>query len=77
MKSVFTQKQYCALASFFKHELSIALAMQESAPEGFYTDASTRVNTIKGTIRLLTIRLQEDNRKFDHKRFFKACGLDA
>ncbi len=76
MKSIFTQKHYEALASFFKHELRVALALQEETLTTAASDcASTRTHTLKGTIRLLASRLQDDNPKFSPYRFYRACGF--
>lgn len=78
MNKTFTQKHYEKLASFFRYELEIALEVQ-GATKPLCTaqsiEASTRVNTIRGLIRLLANNLENDNPKFNRSRFFKACGL--
>ena len=73
MKPAFTKKHYEKLAAFFAYELSIALAGQEHALTttngALICEAEARVNTTRGLARLLAMRLQEDNPKFDALKF--------
>ena len=63
-KPTFTQKHYVKLAAFFAYELSIAPEQQ------------ARTATVRGIVRLLASRLQDDNPKFDARRFYAACGME-
>jgi hypothetical protein len=62
MKKLFTQKHYEFLARFLAYELSMS-------------DSIERQATIKGIARLLGSTLQNDNSKFDYKRFLEAANV--
>jgi len=76
--ATFTQKHYEKLAAFYHYELGIAIAVQEDTPVTSIVQwniANSRVNTIRGLIRLHANTLQNDNPKFNAGRFYTACGL--
>lgn len=79
MAAKFSHKHYEALAAFYKYELEIAIEVQKSTASFASHQsimAEARANTIRGLIRLLSLTLQNDNPKFNVKRFYTACGLE-
>jgi hypothetical protein len=64
MKKLFTKKHHEFLARFLAYELSVS--------DGYSIE---RQATIKGIARLLGSTLQNDNSKFDYKRFLKAANV--
>ena len=76
-KPTFTQKHYVKLAEFFAYELDIALDVaKEVACTPSARSAEVRVDTIRSIARLLSLSLQNDNPKFDARRFYAACGME-
>jgi hypothetical protein len=65
---MFSQKHYEFLASFLAYERSVSTGLNWDADE-------QRTATIDGLARLLAMRLEQDNPKFNRKCFLEACDV--
>ena len=65
---MFSKRHYEFLASFIAYERSVSTGNNWDADQ-------QRTATIEGIARLLAQRLEQDNPKFNRKRFLEACDV--
>lgn len=68
---IMTRKDYELIAKAVKDSMNIESLGNKTS------DLTDRQVAIIGLAETLSIRLQEDNARFDSERFLKACGLNA
>ena len=65
---MFSKRHYEFLAAFLAFERSVSTGVDWDADE-------KRTEVIDGLARLLARRLEQDNPKFNRKRFLEACDV--